>query len=210
MSIDLAPLSPHWTSGNRNFLLFLADTSALTTSILSSELKVSRLADVPPLPSCPKEMSHCSLRQLVHEFAICASLSFVIILGVLHALPHVLHICYLSDLAQASSPLAGFWIPPVIRITEAHTSLLTVFKVTVACTILVFAAREIISELGWHLGFRDDPVESDSAECGGQGSESMGYGVAVATRREEKRMWSKFAPHSQPDLTMDVPSVALY
>jgi hypothetical protein len=88
-------------------------------------------------------MSQPTIRQLLCDFAICASLSFFIILGVIRALLHLLHIYFLSDLAHIS-PSFSIWLSPVVRIAEANACFLTVFKLTIACTVLVFAAREII------------------------------------------------------------------
>ncbi|KAJ7109571.1 hypothetical protein C8R43DRAFT_962573 [Mycena crocata] len=100
-------------------------------------------------------MSPTPARQLFKEFAICATLSFLIILGLIHALLHLLHIYLLSGVALRS-PLAKFLVGPAIQISQisqVHEYLLVVFKITLACSILVFATREIMLIVGSHLGY---------------------------------------------------------
>ncbi|KAJ7094112.1 hypothetical protein C8R44DRAFT_749630 [Mycena epipterygia] len=82
-----------------------------------------------------------TLRQFLREFAICASFSFIIIFSTLHALLHLIDQGFPSELALCI-PLAQFW--PLDATQSSHLSLLLIFKVTIACTILVFALREIV------------------------------------------------------------------
>ncbi|KAJ6472640.1 hypothetical protein DFH09DRAFT_472527 [Mycena vulgaris] len=129
--------------------------------------------------------SSTAARLFAREFFICASLSFIIILGVLHALLHMLHLCFVSDLALRS-PLARFLTAPaeqLSRIADAHTYLLIVSKVTIACTVLVFAVREIIVAGGTYLGWwRTLP---DDVEAGDLATEEQGW-------REDKKVTRPF------------------
>ncbi|KAJ7258016.1 hypothetical protein C8J57DRAFT_1234633 [Mycena rebaudengoi] len=99
-----------------------------------------------------------TVRQLLHEFAICVSLSFTIVLAVIHTLLQLpLSLSYL-----APTQLQIHWLSPtLLRITESHACPLTVLKATVACTVLVFAGREIIFSLGKLLGICRTEEEED-------------------------------------------------
>jgi hypothetical protein len=82
-----------------------------------------------------------TVRQLLHEFAICVSLSFTIVLAVIHTLLQLpLSLSYL-----APTQLQIHWLSPtLLRITESHACPLTVLKATVACTVLVFAGAFVL------------------------------------------------------------------
>ncbi|KAJ7486877.1 hypothetical protein FB451DRAFT_1168256 [Mycena latifolia] len=130
-------------------------------------------------------MSPTSTRQIVREFAICASLSFIIILGMIHALLHILHLLFQSE-AALRSPLAQFVAAPAVqlsRISEAHTYLLVVFKITIACTVLVFAARELLLAGGAYLGWWGSRTREGDLENG-----DCKFEAALGWRTDEKNL----------------------
>ncbi|KAJ7151780.1 hypothetical protein C8R43DRAFT_1127415 [Mycena crocata] len=109
-------------------------------------------------------MSSTPTSQLVREFAICATLSFIIILGLVHGCLHLLHISIVSGNAMRS-PLARLVSEPALRISQIadlHAHLIVVFQTTIMCSVLVFAVREIARILGPHFGFwqKETDVES--------------------------------------------------
>ncbi|KAJ7747127.1 hypothetical protein DFH07DRAFT_776083 [Mycena maculata] len=115
-----------------------------------------------------------STGELFREFAICASLSFIVILGVLHALLRLLHVYFVSGLALRW-PLVKVMTTSAFRIsqiTTAHAYLLVVFELTIACTVLVFAVREISLAIG--------------ASRGGEGDLEAGEERAAAPTPEEE------------------------
>lgn len=99
-----------------------------------------------------------TLRQFLREFAICASLSFLVILGTLHAVLHLLDHACPSELGLCTH-LAKFLTSDAAQ--SSHVYLLLVFKVTIACTILVFALREIVltGVRWWHPSAEERDVE---------------------------------------------------
>jgi hypothetical protein len=100
-------------------------------------------------------MSPSPAHKLAHEFCICVTLSFFIILGAIHAFLHLLHL-YFASAAFPSSRLAKIFVAPAVQIaqiSQIHEYLLVVFKVTFACSILVFAVREIVALLGSWMGW---------------------------------------------------------
>ncbi|KAJ7456008.1 hypothetical protein B0H11DRAFT_231299 [Mycena galericulata] len=105
-----------------------------------------------------------SVLQLLRELVVCASLSFIIILGVMHALLHLLYIYLASGHALRSSLTKTMTasVMQMSQIADAQAYILVVFKVTVACTILVLAVREIISAAGNYLGWFNPLKEGDS------------------------------------------------
>ncbi|KAF7369697.1 hypothetical protein MVEN_00301200 [Mycena venus] len=115
----------------------------------------------PPLSPLTHPMSTTPAHQLAREFAICVSLSFIVVLGVIHGLPHLTH----ALIASGPAPLARFLATPaahIAQISHIHEHLLVVFKITVACCVLVFALREIVAAVGSLTGWWD--VEGQDEE----------------------------------------------
>ncbi|KAJ7649216.1 hypothetical protein B0H17DRAFT_1215381 [Mycena rosella] len=115
-----------------------------------------------------------SVRQFLQEFAICASLSFIIILGVIHAVLYLAQMFFLSGLPPLTLTarfLAQLLSAPgrtmqLSHIAELSTYLLIVFKVTIACTVLVFAFRELIAIGGCYMGWSGSRKKQGDAEKG--------------------------------------------
>ncbi|KAJ7023171.1 hypothetical protein C8F04DRAFT_1401872 [Mycena alexandri] len=100
-------------------------------------------------------MTPTPVRQIARELVICTSLSFIVILGVIHALLHLLQASIISG-ATIQSPVGKFFATPAVRIaqiSQLHSYVLVIFKVTIACTILVLAVREAVSSLGIWIGW---------------------------------------------------------
>ncbi|KAJ7072048.1 hypothetical protein C8F01DRAFT_1361480 [Mycena amicta] len=106
------------------------------------------------LPSIPK---------VLREFAACTSLSFLFILGMIHTLFWALSL-YLASGRTLDTPLLRFIAAPAVQmaeITQLDAYLLVVFKKTLACTVVVFAAREVMSKIGCWMGWWDSEDEDD-------------------------------------------------
>ncbi|KAJ7189326.1 hypothetical protein GGX14DRAFT_580804 [Mycena pura] len=117
-------------------------------------------------PSSFLQMSTNPTQQLCREFAICALLSFFIIMGILHLVLHLLHGYFVSSLALCS-PLARFLAAPAVHIAQIgqmHAYLVGVFKVTVACTVVVFAVRQMVLQMGTWMGWWGLETEAPDAE----------------------------------------------
>lgn len=126
--------------------------------------------DLPPtsltLPSSPPmSSSSSSITQLAREFVTCASLSFIIILGILHAFLHFLHMCITSGIALSwpSMSFLSRTLPAIQNsdIAQAHTYLVEVFNVTIACTVLILALRGIIMAVGYFRRFSTSKKDGD-------------------------------------------------
>ncbi|KAJ7772179.1 hypothetical protein B0H16DRAFT_1451260 [Mycena metata] len=111
-------------------------------------------------------MSPTPILQLVREFSFCVVLSFAVIIGVIHAALHLLQNYCVSEFIVQSS-LARFLATPamhIAQITQVQEYLLVVFKMTMACTILVFAVREVVlsfsSWMGWSSEEADGNLEA--------------------------------------------------
>ncbi|KAJ7097058.1 hypothetical protein B0H15DRAFT_797791 [Mycena belliarum] len=136
--------------------------------------------------------------QFVRELVVCAALSFIIVLGVVHATLHLLHL-YIESTALpcTPAPLPERLATPALqlsRISEAHTYLLVVFKITLACTVLVFAGRELVVAGGVHFGWwgegaqegvTDDDLKREDEEKREQGAN--GYFAPVEKFDEYSR-----------------------
>ncbi|KAJ7615973.1 hypothetical protein FB45DRAFT_1064153 [Roridomyces roridus] len=108
-----------------------------------------------------------SVRQLMHDFAVCASLSFIIVLGIIHGLIHLLHLYFTSSRAASAGPITTAILVPALRITEiatAHAYLMLVFKLTLACTVLVFALKEICCAVCARMGWCGVDVQGEDVE----------------------------------------------
>jgi hypothetical protein len=125
------------------------------------------------------------------EFAVCAALSFLITLGAIHALLHLLHIYCVLSLAL-HMPLATILTEPAVQLAllaDAQIYLLVVFKVTVACTVLVFALRELALALGPRMGWCGRSRERD-AEAGDTDRKAP-VPQELGWRSDEKRVVSR-------------------
>ncbi|KAJ7061056.1 hypothetical protein C8F01DRAFT_1138746 [Mycena amicta] len=109
-------------------------------------------------------------KQLCRELLLCIALSFIILLGIIHGLLHVLHRHYSAASAASASPssensTSAEALALALRIASiatVHAYLAVVFKVTVACSVLVFAARELGVFVGVKMGWlAKDPDEED-------------------------------------------------
>ncbi|KAJ6476897.1 hypothetical protein C8R45DRAFT_1102192 [Mycena sanguinolenta] len=111
-------------------------------------------------------MSPTPIAQLAREFAVCVCLSFVTVLGVIHGILHLLHASIASGLAH-HLPHMNLVAPPEVQLTHIahiHAYLLVVFKITIACTVLVLALREIVYGVGswtgwWDMADREGDLE---------------------------------------------------
>ncbi|KAJ7617069.1 hypothetical protein FB45DRAFT_1104186 [Roridomyces roridus] len=86
-----------------------------------------------------------SLTLLVREFLICTSLSFIIILGLVHGLLHLGHLYFMSQLVSQPTPIhpQDTTVVRIAQIALTHEYLLRAFKLTIACSVLVFGLWEI-------------------------------------------------------------------
>ncbi|KAF7333728.1 hypothetical protein MVEN_02329200 [Mycena venus] len=120
-----------------------------------------------------------SSARLAREFFICVCLSFVIILGVIHAFLHLIHLHLLSEILR--SPVADFLAETIVQIaqiSQLHEYLFVVFKVTFACSILVFAVREIVMTLFYWIG------------CSNVDSETVDWEAKLAVADLEGQRWA--------------------
>ncbi|KAJ7640228.1 hypothetical protein B0H17DRAFT_1216646 [Mycena rosella] len=110
-------------------------------------------------------MPMSSFPHFLRDFAVCAALSFLIILGAIHALQHLLHIYCVSSLAlHRHMPLVTILTEPAVQLAllaEANTYFFVVFKVTVACTVLWAKSREQDAEAGDVDADRKAPVPQE-------------------------------------------------
>ncbi|KAJ7219660.1 hypothetical protein B0H12DRAFT_1078582 [Mycena haematopus] len=133
-------------------------------------------------------MSPTSVPELAREFGICVSLSVFVVLGGIHGLRHLLHACIASGFAFCL-PIAKFLAPPaaqLVQILYIRAYLVVVFKLIVACTVLVFALREIVSGVGSWTGWWD-MVEVQGVLEAVTGGRKIGARDASLSADEEKR-----------------------
>ncbi|KAJ7134111.1 hypothetical protein C8R46DRAFT_1235297 [Mycena filopes] len=99
-------------------------------------------------------------RQITRELFICTVLSTLVIL----VLVHFVHLLYAS--AFPSTPLGKLLAAPaaqIAQIAQMHAYVFVVFKVTMACTVLVLALREVVACVGISMGWwgASVPEEAD-------------------------------------------------
>lgn len=133
------------------------------------------------------------LVQLFREFAICVSLSFIIVLGIIHCLLHLLHAAVTSGLALRSPALAKFLPSSAVQtaqhISHIHAHLFVIFKITVASSVLVFALREIGAAVaGWWGVAMDSLDENDDLEVGNR-KPAVREPSSTPLRMDEKKRW---------------------
>ncbi|KAK6992655.1 hypothetical protein R3P38DRAFT_3225436 [Favolaschia claudopus] len=134
-------------------------------------------------------MSAIPASRLAREFIICVILSFFIVLGLIHGLLHFLHAGVASGIVVLHSPLAKHLVGPAIQlsqIAQLHGYLLAVFKVTMACSALIFAVRELVSGLGLWTGWWD----LDSAETSSEGLDELEAGLSIVDVKEATIVWT--------------------
>ncbi|KAJ7660536.1 hypothetical protein B0H17DRAFT_1144967 [Mycena rosella] len=115
-------------------------------------------------------MSAISVRQFLREFAVYASLSFIVILSIIHVVLCLAQIFCFPPLTFTARLLAQLLGAPeamqLSPVAELSTYLLVVFKVTIACTILLIASRELIETGGSYLGWWGARKSQGDAEKG--------------------------------------------
>ncbi|KAJ7681677.1 hypothetical protein B0H17DRAFT_1138276 [Mycena rosella] len=148
-----------------------------------------------------------SVRHFLQEFAICASLSFIIILGIIHAVFYLAQMFFLSGLLPLTLTarfLAQLLSTPgrtiqLSHIAELSTYLLVMLRVTIACTVLVFAFRELIAIGGCYMGWSGSRKKQGDAERGD-------HKQKLCWRPDEKKMaqltFGCLAPISEVDETL--------
>ncbi|KAF8193220.1 hypothetical protein K438DRAFT_1969708 [Mycena galopus ATCC 62051] len=95
-------------------------------------------------------MSPTPVVQLARQFVICVFSSFIVILGVIHILGHLVHASVVSE-TTLRSPLAALFGRPAVQIAQIADipeHVFIVFKMTFACSVLVFALRDLVSLVG--------------------------------------------------------------
>ncbi|KAJ7049044.1 hypothetical protein C8F01DRAFT_1185968 [Mycena amicta] len=118
--------------------------------------------------------SFAKTKQLCRELLLCIALSFIILLGIIHGLLHVLHRHYSAASPSPSPPshssensTSAEALALALRIASIamlHAYLTVVFKVTVACSVLVFAARELGVFVGVKIGWLAEDEEEDAED----------------------------------------------
>ncbi|KAF7321624.1 hypothetical protein MKEN_00683500 [Mycena kentingensis (nom. inval.)] len=95
--------------------------------------------------------------KLVREFALCATISSLTILLIIHSLVYGLRV-YLATghkLSDASSfvRFVAALVLHLVNITQLNAYIYVVLKTTLYCTTCVFLARECLARLGQRLGW---------------------------------------------------------
>ncbi|KAJ6549942.1 hypothetical protein B0H19DRAFT_1073841 [Mycena capillaripes] len=108
---------------------------------------------------------------LSREFTLGVSLSVIIVLGIIHAVLHLLNASLVyAPALRLRLPLAQSSALQ-ITISTLHAYLLVAFKITMASSILVVAVREIAAVISW---WRGDNREDDSLETGVRSDKAQG------------------------------------
>ncbi|CAK5276348.1 unnamed protein product [Mycena citricolor] len=110
-------------------------------------------------------MSPSPFSRLIHDFLISTVLSFLSVIGGIHILLHILNTYFTTTAASGSGTLASSVLPPagvylletharhIIQISDSHSYLVTVFEMTVACTVILLAVHEVIWSVGCSFGW---------------------------------------------------------
>jgi hypothetical protein len=108
-------------------------------------------------------MTSTSIPRLTREFTLRVCFSFIIALGIIHAASHLLHTSIVTGLALCSP----FFAKPALQLAQIlHLHTFVVLEVTVACSILALALREMVSAVGSMTGWWDLEGQEEDMEAG--------------------------------------------
>ncbi|KAF7296918.1 hypothetical protein MIND_00923600 [Mycena indigotica] len=105
------------------------------------------------------------LRLIFRDLLLCVSLASLTVLGIIHALLHILHNRFLSQLLQVqadgdSTAAAVLTVAErLANVASLHSHLTLVFKITLASSVLVLALRELVVLLGIRMGWWENCSE---------------------------------------------------